>query len=198
MKKLLISAIAGASALALAPAASAQTGDQFLGQLKSFGFNFCPAQWARADGAILSIAQNTALYSLYGTTFGGNGTSTFALPNLNQRMAMGRGAGPGLTNRAEGTAVGSPTVTLTIANLPNHTHNFMASADPQAQNTPENGSFPTYGATVRAYAAQGSSDVSMNSQTIASEGGSQPMPIQQPVLAVTWCVAMTGVYPSRS
>jgi microcystin-dependent protein len=198
MKKLVISALAAAAAFGFAPAATAQAGDQFLGQLKSFGFDFCPQGWARADGALYPVAQNTALFSLLGTQFGGDGRNTYAVPNLNQRMAMGPGRGPGLPARIIGQTLGTQTVTLTSANLPRHDHRFMASANSQAQNTPENGSFPTYGAAVQAYAAQGSSDVSMNSPTIANAGGSQPLNIQQPVLAMTWCIATVGIYPSRS
>ncbi len=198
MKKLVISALAATAAFAASPTAMAQAGTEFVGQLKSFGFDFCPQGWARANGSLYPVSQNAALFSLLGTQFGGDGVNTFALSNLNQRMAMGPGRGPGLPMRIIGQTLGTQTVTLTAANLPRHDHRFMASANSQAQNTPENGSFPTYGPTVQAYAARGSSDVSMDSQTITSAGGSQPLNIQQPVLAVTWCVAMVGIYPSRS
>src|SRR6478736_3565120 len=96
--------------------------DQFLAEIRIFGFNFAPTGWALCNGQLLPISQNTALFSLLGTTYGGNGTSNFALPNLQDRMAVGAGQGPGLSNYTLGQTGGTNTATLSVATMPSHNH----------------------------------------------------------------------------
>jgi microcystin-dependent protein len=108
----------------------------FIGEIRMFGGNFAPRQWALCDGQLLSIAQYQALFSLLGTTYGGNGVSTFALPNLQGRLALGYGQGPGLSNYALGQTGGSETVTLTTSTMPGHNHSLLATTNAGDQTDP--------------------------------------------------------------
>ncbi len=175
--------------------------DPFVAEIRIFGFNFAPRNWAQCNGQVLPIAQNTALFSLLGTTYGGNGQSTFALPNLQGSAACssGQGAG-GLTFRSLGETFGSPTATVSVQQLPSHSHAF-------------NGRNPTSGQTVDAPTAGchlartiGQADFTNTAtpttilapQSIgASAGGGQPHPNQQPYLAINFCIALTGIFPPR-
>lgn len=177
--------------------ATAQAQTPFIGQVEAYGFNFCPRNYAPADGRILSIQDNTALFSLYGTMYGGNGVSTFALPNLNGRRAMGEGHGPGLTPRPQGSVVGTETETMTAATMPTHEHLFLGSTETNSTGTPSGATVGTF-PSAQAYSDPGTSDVQMNSGTIGSAGGSQPFSVNGPYLAVTYCVALQGLYPSRN
>lgn len=164
--------------------------EPFIGEIQIFGFNFSPRGWAFCNGATLPIAQNTALFSLLGVTYGGNGQTTFQLPNLAARTPIGQGQGPGLTPRASGEVTGAPSVTLTVGQLPAHSH-------PQAVHTANaNTGTPSSAVTpaVTTSAAYGSaaSMVAMND----SVGGGQPHPNEQPYLGLNFCIALQGVYPS--
>src|ERR1700704_1751360 len=119
--------------------------EPFLGQIMLVGFNFAPQGWAFCNGQLLSISQNTALFSLLGTTYGGNGTSTFALPNLQGSAAMGQGQGAGLTDRFLGEASGSDTVTLLTTEMPSHTHTVNANAALGDTGAPNNTAVPAMG-----------------------------------------------------
>lgn len=168
--------------------------DQFsLGQLQQFGASWCPAQWSPADGSLLAIAENTALYSLIGTQFGGDGVTTFALPDLRDR------APTGMSNVSVlGTASGQTAATLTLAQLPMHGHGFNGDPTPPASNSPADsmmGLFPTVQPVYAPTTA--TPDTPMNAGMAVPAGGSQPLPTQMPALAVNWCIALEGVFPSR-
>ncbi|MCC5997203.1 MAG: tail fiber protein [Oceanicaulis sp.] len=195
--KILLAAASSAAAMAglSSPAFSQST--PYIGQITSFGFNYCPQDWAPASGQQIPVSQNPALYSLFGVTYGGNGQTYFNLPNLNGRHAAGSGYGPGLTPLYQGNTFGSDSVTLTVNQMPQHNHSFHASGQGPDSTQPAGGGFATYPPTAVAYAEAGSSDVAMNPSVVQPAGGAMPMPVRQPYLALTWCVALTGIYPSR-
>jgi len=171
-----------AGVLAATPAAAT---DPFLGEIRTFGFNFCPRGWAPADGALLPIAQNTALFSLLGTTYGGDGRSTFALPDLRGRVAINAGQGPGLSDRQLGERGGQETVTLTALQMPTHTHDVLIAQSGQAG---DNG-----GLTVTQNAQTG-----MVTGGTSNVGGGQPHSNMPPYVVLNTCIALEGTFPSRS
>jgi microcystin-dependent protein len=172
--------------------------DPFLGEIRNFGFNFAPQGWALCQGQLLPIAQNTALFSLVGTFYGSNGTTDFALPNLQGCIPTGQGSGPGLSNYDVGQVGGAPTVSLVAANLPAHTHTLPASATAGRISTPTASS--VLGATGRgfadAYAASGGSTMAAASVTAAGSGS--PHNNMMPYLVTNYCIALEGIYPSRN
>jgi microcystin-dependent protein len=176
----------------------------FLGMIALFGFNFAPRGWAICQGQLLSIAQNTALFSLLGTTYGGDGITTFALPDLRGRVPLGQGQGPGLSNYVIGEVTGSENVTLISTQMPAHSHALMVSGTPATAATPVNnvmavasGSTSTGDpVTVNAYGPTPNAIANPNS--IGASGGNQPFPIVQPILAMNYCIALEGIFPSRN
>lgn len=168
--------------------------EPFIGEIRMFGGNFAPRGWAFCNGQTISIAQNTALFSLLGTTFGGDGRSTFSLPNMQGRMPMHAGQGPGLTPRTLGEAVGTPTHTLTSAEMPAHTHGLNAAP---AGTTGTPGGSVALAAGAKAYRTPASNLVSMAAGTTSS-GSGQAHDNRQPYLGVTFIIAMQGIYPSRN
>lgn len=204
MKRLKTAAVAALTSLGLFATpmtASAQQVDAFLGEVRLFGYDLtgssggCPAQWAPLDGQLLPIAQNTALFSLLGTTYGGDGRSTFALPDLRGRTAMHNGQGPGLTPRMQGQRFGTETNTISIAQMPPHDHQLRAAADAPDSQTPANSSMTVVGQN--SYKANPSQSLVM-AQTTTQTGGGQPVNNIQPVLVMNYCIALQGTYPSRS
>lgn len=187
--------------------------DPFLGTIQAFGTNFCPRGWAKTDGQLLPIASNTALFSLLGTIYGGDGRSTFALPDLRGRMNMHEGRGPGLTAHAIGARGGQEYVTSTIANLANHTHTLgvdltsyaRASKDAPSTNTPGTGYVATHDST-NLFATASSPLVAMGPDSVdftinaqaGTTGGGQPMFNVSPVLGMMTCIATVGIYPTRN
>jgi microcystin-dependent protein len=174
----------------------------YISALAIFGFDYAPKLWAFCDGQLLAIQQNQALFSLLGTTFGGNGTTTFALPNLKGRVPIGMSQGPGLSNYVLGQQGGNENVTLQIANLPAHSHTAIVN------NTAANGASP---ATASAIAAvtdvnteatkiynTATPNVTLNSGTITPIGGSQPHSNLQPYITVNYCICLSGNFPSRN
>jgi microcystin-dependent protein len=166
--------------------------EPFVGEIRAFGFNFAPTGWAVCNGALLPIAQNTALFSLLGTQFGGNGTSNFALPNLLGQAAMGAGQGPGLSDRFQGEAVGVESVTLLVSEIPNHRHVVRATAASGTASNPV-GAIPAASEEQLLYGT--GTDVAMASPSLA--GGSQPHENRQPFLGINFCIALQGVFPPR-
>lgn len=166
----------------------------FLGQIAMFGFNFPPRGWGLCNGQILPIAQNTALFSLLGTTYGGNGQTTFALPDLQGRVPLHFGQGPGLSSYALGQASGQESVTLTTAQIPAHAHTVVASGDAPSQGALTNATWAT--AANIPYAA--SANATMAPGALATAGASQPHPNIAPSLAVNYSIALVGVFPSRN
>lgn len=189
---------AGAAALAMtaglgcAAPAFAQA-EPFIGQLALFGMNWCPKNWLPANGQTMSIQQNSALFSLLGVQYGGNGTTTFALPNLQARAPVSASA-----SYPVGASWGQASVTLTTQQMPMHNHLVMAASSGPTTGSPAGASLATFPTGTVIYAAPASTpDVPMNSQIVTMVGNNQPVSTQSPVLAMTWCVSTSGVYPSR-
>jgi microcystin-dependent protein len=177
--------------------------EPFLGQITLFPFNFAPKGWAFCQGQLLPISQNTALFSLLGTYYGGNGTTTFGLPDLRGRVPVGQGQGPGLSNYAIGSMQGVETVTLLAPQSPPHSHPFPAFAVPATTNAPS-GALPAQGHStgrgapaVNTYAPPQTA-VPLASGQVGPAGNGQPHNNLQPYLTLNWCIAMQGIYPPRS
>jgi microcystin-dependent protein len=171
--------------------------DPFLGEIRMFGGNFAPIGWALCAGQILPISQNTALFSLLGTTYGGNGTTTFALPDLRGRVPLSFGQGPGLSNYVLGQASGSENVTLISNQMPAHAHAVSAVAGNQGTSSHPNNQFLASSGSAVIYNA-GPPDSSMNAGMIQNTGGNQPHPNLQPYLCLNFIIALQGIYPSRN
>ena len=170
--------------------------EPFLGFISMFGFGFAPRGWATCDGQLLSIAQNTALFSLLGTTYGGNGQTTFALPDLQGRVAVHTGQGPGLSPRDLGEVGGVENVTLTTQQIPAHTHGFRVNSA-AATDTAVSNNFPAVagGSVGNAYGT--SQNGSMPADTLQPVGGGQPHNNLQPYLTMNYIIALEGIFPSR-
>lgn len=174
--------------------------EPFLAGIIMFGGNFAPRGWAFCQGQILSIAQNTALFSLLGTTFGGNGQTTFGLPDFRGRTPVGTGQGPGLPSIDLGEQAGEPTHTLIITEIPQHTHVVTQGANttdgnPNATKSPAN-NYPGYSDSAPLYAT--ASNANMAPLTCGIAGGSQPHNNMQPYLGMNFIIAIEGIYPSRN
>lgn len=172
--------------------------EPFVGEIQAFGFNFAPRGWAQCNGALLSISQNTALFSLIGTTYGGNGTTTFALPNLMGRAACHRGQGPGLSDRGQGNAFGASSVTLSAAEMPPHQHALTLYAQPDQtvrSGEPAAGSAVSNPGTGSPFVAS-TPTTTFAPSLMGPTGGNQPHPNEQPYLGANFCIALQGVYPS--
>ncbi len=176
--------------------------DPFIGQILMVGFNFAPQGWALCNGQLLSIAQNTALFSLLGTTYGGDGVSNFALPNLQGRVAIHPGQSPGTGNYTLGQSGGTENVGLSVGNLPAHTHpaNCNNAAGP---NSNPSGAFwaevnSGQGRPPAAYPGYAASaNAQMAPTAIGATGGNQPISVVQPYQCVNFIIALQGIYPSR-
>jgi microcystin-dependent protein len=166
--------------------------EPFIGEIRLLPFNFAPRGWAFCQGQILSIAQNTALFSLLGTTYGGNGTTTFALPDLRGRVAVSAGQGPGLSSYTLGQQSGVESVTLLTTQMPSHSHLVNCNSGDADSGTPLN-KFPA-----GASSYSGSAGSTMNPGTIGNAGGSQPHTNVQPLLVLNYCIALEGIFPSRN
>jgi len=166
--------------------------DQFIGEIRVVGFNFAPNGWALCNGQILPIAQNTALFSLLGTTYGGDGKTTFALPNLQGRASMHQGQGPGLSGRGLGEAGGTQAETLSPAQMPAHNHALAAASGGATTGTPSPQVSLAAGA-VKTY-APAHNMVPMGEGV----GGGQSHNNMQPYLVLNYVIALTGIFPPRS
>ena len=176
----------------------------FLGQVQPFGFGFAPRGWALCNGQLLPISQNSALFALLGTIYGGNGTTNFNLPNLQSRVPMHFGISASGTTYVQGEMAGEENVTLTVNAMPAHNHNFVGAA----QNA--NSSGPTAGAALANiinkdtsgpganYYTTGGSPAALIPAALAPAGSGQPHTNIQPYQAINWCIAMSGIFPSRS
>lgn len=170
---------------------------QFLGQISLFGFPFAPNGWALCQGQLLNISQNTALFSLLGTYYGGDGRSTFGLPNLQGRIAVNAGQANGLSNYVLGQTGGAATVTLIASQLPAHTHALPATSARGTQATPAASS--GLAATLRGtspYSAT-TDGTAMAPSSVAAAGANQPHNNMMPFLALNYCIALQGVFPQR-
>ena len=175
--------------------------DAFVAEIRIFPFNFAPKGWAECDGQILPISQNTALFSLLGTTYGGNGQSTFALPNLQGRAAMHPGQGPGLSLRDLGEESGVEFVTLLTSEMPVHAHRFGGAVDANGTNQSPVGSIWAQAPNGRGSLAcyhEAPPTGALNAIALSSSGGGLPHNNLQPYLVLSFCIALQGIFPPRS
>jgi microcystin-dependent protein len=169
----------------------------FLGEIRMVGFNFAPTGWALCNGQLLSISQNTALFSLLGTQFGGDGISTFALPNLQSRVPIHAGQGPGLSPYVVGQAGGSESVALTASQMPVHNHGVNCSTSGGTQASPANG-YPAVESTGTSSDYATSANGTMNPAAIGNAGSGLAHANIQPYLCVNFIIALSGIFPARS
>lgn len=176
-----------------------------IGEIRMFAGNFSPRSWAFCQNQILSIAQNTALFSILGTTYGGNGQTTFALPDFRGRVAVGTGQGPGLPSVTLGEMGGTQTVTLTSNNMPAHNHPLTGSVNQQVNNDTagltDDASNKRLGASGSVFTAATGDLVNMaplaSTLQIGVSGGSQPFSIMPPYLGMNYIICLFGIFPSR-
>jgi microcystin-dependent protein len=177
--------------------------EPYVGEIRMAGFNFAPVGWAFCNGQLLAISQNPVLFTLIGTTYGGDGQSTFALPNLQGRIPINQGQGPGLSPYVIGQLAGSETVTLVAAQLPQHGHSLQANADAASTANPTGDylaqaripSLPSGGVPVYAPA---SAAAAMNAGAIAPSGASQPHDNMMPFQCVNFIISLFGVFPTQN
>ncbi|MBW8875467.1 MAG: phage tail protein [Acidobacteria bacterium] len=174
--------------------------DPFVAEIRIFPFNFAPKGWAFCDGQILPLSQNTALFSLLGTTYGGDGKSNFALPNMQGNVPMHPGQGPGLSLHDLGETGGSETVTLLESEIPAHSHTMMSLPAPANRTAPIGNSIARVQGTSGPYvpASPTPAPANMNDNAVTPAGGDQPHNDMQPYLTLNFCIALQGVYPPRT
>jgi microcystin-dependent protein len=170
--------------------------EPFVGEIRMFGFGFAPQGWALCNGQLLPISQNQALFSLLGTTYGGDGRTTFALPDMQSRVPVCQGQGPGLSSYAEGQAGGAETVTLAAGQMPGHTHPVKASSSAAGSDQP--GGRVLARSASHIYIAEPDTSTVMNADMLGGAGGGQPHGNIQPYLAVNFCIALSGIFPPRN
>ena len=171
----------------------------YVGEIRAVGFNFAPLGWALCNGQLLPISQNTALFSLLGTYYGGDGKSNFALPNLQGNAPMDQGNGTGLTPRYIGEAAGSTTVTLLTSEIPSHSHIAMNAVSSNTDTPATNAVFGGGGrGKPEAFAPPSSSVAQMSPQAVGLTGGNQPHNNMPPYLTLNFIIALQGIYPPRS
>lgn len=168
----------------------------FVAEIRIFPFSFAPKGWAFCNGQLLPLSQNTALFSLLGTSYGGNGTSNFALPNLQGSIAIGAGQGAGLSDYAVGESGGSATTTLIATNLPPHRHNAMAVAAAGNQTSPANRAI-AQGSSRSALMYKPAPQTTGAMQQLSPEGGNLPHDNMMPYLTLSFCIALQGIFPPR-
>lgn len=172
--------------------------DPFVAEIRIFPFNFAPKGWALCNGQLLPISQNTALFSLLGTTYGGDGKSTFALPDLQGRAPMHPGQGPGLSLHDLGETGGSETVTLLESEIPAHSHTLMSNLAPGNRSTPVGNSIARVAGATPYLPPAGAPLALMSNQALTPAGGNLPHNNLMPYLTFNFCIALQGVFPPRS
>ena len=171
-------------------------GQPFIGEIRMFASSFAPAGWAFCDGALMPISENDALFNLIGTTYGGDGQSTFALPNLQSRVPIHAGAGPSGTVYTRGEMAGVEEVTLTTQQIPAHTHAVTVSGDAGAVTDPT-GAVVGSNPTIQLF-RPGNATSALNATAMSPVGGSQPHTNIQPYLAITFIISLFGIYPQQT
>jgi len=174
---------------------SANAQDPFIGEIRMFAGNFAPRGWAKCEGQLLAISSNTALFSILGTRYGGDGRTTLALPDLRGRVAIGSGTGPGLTPRSLSQRSGSETNMLTVANLPAHNHSINAVTADGNTSVP-GGNLPAGTKLLDKEYSDATATTTMNATMVSSTGGGQAVNNMQPYLTVTYIIALQGIYPT--
>jgi microcystin-dependent protein len=169
--------------------------EPFIGEIRMFAGNFAPRHWAFCSGQLMSIAQNQALFSLLGTTYGGNGTQTFGLPDLRGRAPVHQGTGPGLSPRVIGEPGGTEAVTLISGQMPTHAHQARATAADGTQDSPAGAVWASWSDTP--YTAGPGNAVPMNPAAVNLSGGSAPHENRSPYLALSFIIALAGIFPPR-
>lgn len=174
--------------------------DVFLGEVRLMGFNFAPSGWAQASGQTMAISTSTALFSLLGTFYGGNGVNTFALPNLQGQCAVGQGQGPGLSDYVVGEQGGSETVTVLISEMPSHIHTMNAGSTQADLETPAGCSVSKpKGTTVGNFLNSSlGTGVQLAPNVLSPAASGLPHNNMMPYLVMNWCIALTGIFPTRS
>jgi microcystin-dependent protein len=165
----------------------------FVGEVRLVGFNFAPVDWSICNGSLVAIDQNSALYNLIGTTYGGDGQTTFALPNLQGRIPIHQGSN-GTDTYIMGQSGGVENVTIGINQYPSHTHSLMASTNAGSSNAPAGN---TVGAGLNAYTAEAPTNAMYSAMVGVSNGGNQPHSNQQPYLVLNWVISLYGIYPNQ-
>lgn len=170
----------------------------YLGEVQIFGFNFAPHQWVLCNGTTLSITQNNSLFSLIGTTYGGNGTSNFQVPNLANRAPCSQGQGPALTNRVIGETFGVESVTLNPSEMPAHIHQarYFSGAGGAKGPSPGANASLTFGTTYEVYLPNPTPNTTLAPTAVTMTGGNTPHENRQPYLAVNFCMALVGTFPA--
>lgn len=171
--------------------------DPFVAEIRIFPFNFAPRGWAFCDGQLLPLSQNTALFSLLGTTYGGNGKSNFALPDLQGRAPMHPGQGPGLSLHDLGETGGSDTVSLLVSEIPSHSHTMRTVNDDADLSLPDPSAGLAKSQNANLYNSATAPLVNLAIETLAPAGGSQPHNNMMPYLTFYFCIALQGVFPPR-
>jgi microcystin-dependent protein len=169
--------------------------EPYIGQIMAFGGNFAPQGWALCDGSLLPISQYDALFSLIGTTYGGDGQTTFAVPDLRSRAALHQGQGPGLSSYSLGQSGGAEAVTLTENQLSPHSHPAMGHSGAGDNAHPAGAVWAT--SSTNLYTAGAAANAAMDATSIAPSGGSQPHDNMLPFLTLNFCIALEGIYPSQ-
>ena len=174
--------------------------DPLLGQVMLFAGTYAPIGWMFCQGQLLPISEYEALFTILGTTYGGDGQTTFALPNLSGRVAVSAGTGPGLPNWALGQTGGAETATMTQSNMPAHNHALLASSQNGEAMNPQGANLAGFGTSLPPTGAYSSStaNTTLSARALGSAGSNQPFSIIQPSLALNYIIAVEGIYPSRS
>ena len=172
--------------------------EPFIGEIQMFGGTFAPRGWAFCNGQLLPVSQNDALFSLLGTIYGGDGRTTFALPDLRSRVPIHQGQGPGLSSRTIGQRLGAERDTLTINTMPSHAHTMQASANPATLTSPAGSVLAESTPGTTMYDANDQIDATLYSGVVSYTGGGQSHNNIMPYLAVNFIIALVGIYPSRT
>lgn len=190
-----------AATFSATPDPAAAGPEPFIGDIIAVGYDFCPRSWASAEGQLLPIANNTALFSLIGTTYGGDGRTSFGLPDLRGRIAASQGRGPGLTQRHQGSKIVTEAIVLSEGQLPAHSHDVNANNLDGDKSGPANkvlAAAPPSGTGSETIYSDQPPTRQMSDKMIANAGGSAWFNVEDPYLVMRYCIALDGVYPSRS